>query len=132
LQVRYESRKRLADTRPRIRGQFVKAEVLLKMQQQEAQEGEGEDRMEVDGEEVQQPPLGQELPQQQRGRGRAASAQGDAARHGQQHQAELLPPLPPAALRQQGRQRSLPSQQQQQQHLVGAKRRKSTPGRSDY
>lgn len=35
LQVRYESRKKLAEARPRIKGQFVKADVLLKQQQQQ-------------------------------------------------------------------------------------------------
>jgi hypothetical protein len=130
--VRYESRKRLADTRPRIRGQFVKAEALLKMQQGEQQgedeeeEEEEEDRMEAEGEEQQQdaPPAAQRLHQG----GGVRQGQGRPQRH-----AQPLPPLPPTQQQQQrqqqqGRHRAAPSQQ----HLVGAKRRKSTPGRADY
>jgi hypothetical protein len=131
--VRYESRKRLADTRPRIRGQFVKAEALLKLQQGEDEEEdeedeEQEDRMDVEGEERQRgaPPAAQQ-PQL-----------GGSARHGQgrpQRQAlalalPLLPHTQPPQ-QQQGKHRAAPTQQPQQQ-LVGAKRRKSTPGRADY
>ncbi len=38
LQVRYESRRRLAEARPRVKGQFVKAEVAASFNAQQAAE----------------------------------------------------------------------------------------------